>query len=221
MPLVSIGSQATWKESTMTTRPVEAGAIGIQPGNGSAVSGLGPHGHGNGHPDGLEALDTITVRLTVNGQPVTATAPPKDSLLDFLNQKRLSPAITAKMSLLKFLRDDLHLTGTKNGCGTNHCGNCMVLVNGKAKKSCLLQMRSLENAEVTTIEGLAEPGQLHPIQAAFVASGGSQCGFCTPGMVVAAKALLASNPDPTDDEIRRGWKTSSAAARATTRSLTR
>lgn len=188
----------------MTTQPVEAGAIGVQPGNGSAVSGLGPHGHGNGHPDGLEALDTITVRLTVNGQPVTATAPTKDSLLDFLNQKRLSPAITAKMSLLKFLRDDLHLTGSKNGCGTNHCGNCLVLVNGKAKKACLLQMRTLENAEVVTVEGLSEPGTLHPIQTAFVASGGSQCGFCTPGMVIAAKALLASNPNPSDDEIRKG-----------------
>ena len=159
---------------------------------------------GNGQDGHGPALDTITVHLTVNGQPVTATVPTKDSLLAFLDQKRLSPAITAKMSLLKYLRDDLRLTGSKNGCGTNHCGNCMVLVNGKAKKSCLLQMRSLENAEVTTIEGLAEPGQLHPIQAAFVASGGSQCGFCTPGMVVAAKALLDSNPDPTDDEIRKG-----------------
>ena len=163
----------------------------------AARTGNGQDGHG-------PALDTITVHLTVNGQPVTATVPTKDSLLAFLDQKRLSPAITAKMSLLKYLRDDLRLTGSKNGCGTNHCGNCMVLVNGKAKKSCLLQMRSLENAEVTTIEGLAEPGQLHPIQAAFVASGGSQCGFCTPGMVVAAKALLDSNPEPTDDEIRKG-----------------
>ena len=186
----------------MTVGHSAEGAVGVKPGNASAPADSAEHA--DGHPDGLDALDTISVRLTVNGQPVVATVPTKDSLLDFLNQERLSPTITAKMSLLEFLRDDLRLTGSKNGCGTNHCGSCMVLVNGKAKKSCLLRMRTLENAEIVTIEGLSEPGKLHPIQTAFVASGGSQCGFCTPGMVIAAKALLDSNPNPSDDEIRKG-----------------
>jgi CO/xanthine dehydrogenase Mo-binding subunit/aerobic-type carbon monoxide dehydrogenase small subunit (CoxS/CutS family) len=163
----------------------------------TASNGHGPNGYNAG-------LEMTTIHLHVNGQPVTARVPIKDSLLDFLDQKRLSPAITAKLSLLKVLRDDLHLTGSKNGCGTNHCGNCMVLVNGKARKSCLLQMKSLQGAQVTTIEGLSGDGELHPIQAAFAASGGSQCGFCTPGMIISAKALLDANPNPTDYDIRKG-----------------
>ncbi len=151
-------------------------------------------------------MDTQTIHLTVNGQPVSARVPTKESLLEFLNEKKLSPAITGRMSLLRVLRDDLHLTGTKNGCGTNHCGNCLVLVNGQPKKSCLLQMRTLANAEVVTIEGLAPPGQVNPIQAAFIAAGGSQCGFCTPGMIVAATALLDANPNPSEAEICDGLK---------------
>ncbi|MCC6188817.1 MAG: molybdopterin-dependent oxidoreductase [Anaerolineales bacterium] len=149
-------------------------------------------------------METLTVNLKINGQPYQATVPTKDSLLDYLGEKRLSPAITTRLSLLKTLRDDLRLTGTKNGCGTNHCGNCLVLVNGKPKKSCLLQMRSLQNAEIVTIEGLADNGGLHPIQAAFINSGGSQCGFCTPGMIMATKALLDTNPNPSEAEIKQG-----------------
>ena len=126
-------------------------------------------------------MDTITVNFKINGEAVSASVPTKDSLLDYLDEKRLSPTITNRLSLMKFLRDDLHLTGTKNGCGTNHCGNCMVLVNGVAKKSCLLQMKSLQNAEIITVEGLTPDsnGSLHPIQAAFIDAGGSQCGFVT------------------------------------------
>jgi CO/xanthine dehydrogenase Mo-binding subunit/aerobic-type carbon monoxide dehydrogenase small subunit (CoxS/CutS family) len=151
-------------------------------------------------------METITVNLKINGRPVEAQVPTKDSLLDYLGEKRLSPSITGRLSLLNTLRDDLRLTGTKNGCGTNHCGNCMVLVNGKAKKSCLLQMRSLQNAEVVTIEGLTPDGNgdVHPIQAAFITSGGSQCGFCTPGMIMATKALLDANPSPSEAEIKKG-----------------
>jgi CO/xanthine dehydrogenase Mo-binding subunit/aerobic-type carbon monoxide dehydrogenase small subunit (CoxS/CutS family) len=154
----------------------------------------------------MDTLETLTIKLTVNGQPIEAAVPTKDSLLDFLGEKRLSPTITNRLSLLKTLRDDLRLTGTKNGCGTNHCGNCLVLVNGKPKKSCLLQMRTLQNADVVTIEGLTDAlrGDLHPIQAAFINSGGSQCGFCTPGMVIAAKALLDANPSPSEAEIKQG-----------------
>ena len=149
-------------------------------------------------------METLTVNFKLNGQAVSAEVPTKDSLLDYLGEKRLSPTITNRLSLMKVLRDDLHLTGTKNGCGTNHCGNCMVLVNGAAKKSCLLQMKTLQNAEVTTIEGLASNGNLHPIQAAFIESAGSQCGFCTPGMVIATKALLDKHPSPSEAEIKKG-----------------
>ncbi len=147
--------------------------------------------------------DTITVRLTVNGNPVTSTVPTRASLLQFLGQNKVTSTVTNRLSLMRFLREDLRLAGTKNGCGTNHCGSCMVLVNGKRKKSCLLQVRTLENAEVVTIEGLSDAGTLHPIQAAFLAAGGIQCGFCIPGMIMATKSLLDSNPDPTDGEIRQ------------------
>jgi CO/xanthine dehydrogenase Mo-binding subunit/aerobic-type carbon monoxide dehydrogenase small subunit (CoxS/CutS family) len=129
----------------------------------------------------------ITIPLTVNGKKVNPTLPPE-------------------MTLLRFLRDELGLTGTKSGCGTNHCGACTVLVNGKATKSCLLPMRRLHDADVITIEGLSAPGVLHPIQAAFLAAGAVQCGFCTPGMIMATKALLDANPEPTETEIRQGLK---------------
>lgn len=148
----------------------------------------------------------VRVRMTVNGEPVTASVPSRETLLGFFRKARLTPELTGKMSLLWVLRDDLRLTGTKNGCGTNHCGNCMVLVNGEARKSCLLQVRRLEGAEIVTIEGLAGPDGLDPIQAAFVASGGIQCGYCTPAMVIAAKALLDRHPDPSEAEVRRGLR---------------
>jgi len=121
-----------------------------------------------------------------------------------VNGRKISPSVPARTMLLTFLRDELKLTGTKNGCSTNHCGACIVLVNGKAKKSCCLPMRKLQNADILTIEGLADGQQLHPIQAAFLASGGVQCGFCTPGMILSTKALLDKNPDPTEEEIRLG-----------------
>ncbi len=131
--------------------------------------------------------ETVTIHLTVNGKKMSSTVPPETTLL-------------------RFLRDELRLTGTKDGCSTNHCGACRVLVNGKATKSCLLQMRRLQNAEILTIEGLAEADALHPIQAAFLAAGAVQCGFCTPGMIIAAKALLDAKPDPSEEQIREGLK---------------
>ncbi len=127
----------------------------------------------------------VPIPLTVNGKKIDAIVPPDTTLL-------------------RFLRDELGLTGTKNGCSTNHCGACTVLVNGRATRSCLLPMHKLRHAEVLTIEGLAEPGVLHPIQAAFLAAGAVQCGFCTPGMIMATKALLDANPDPTEEDIRAG-----------------
>ncbi len=123
-----------------------------------------------------------------------------------VNGKRIETTVPPEMTLLRFLRDDLRLTGPKNGCGTNHCGACMVLVNGKATKSCLLKVGKLRDAEIVTIEGLSEPGPLHPIQAAFLAAGAVQCGFCTPGMIIATKALLDAKPGLTEAEIRQGLK---------------
>ncbi len=106
------------------------------------------------------------------------------------------------LTLLDFLRDTLGLTGSKNGCGEGHCGACTVIVNGEARRACLLRVQKLAGARVETIEGLSHAGQLHPAQAAFVREGAVQCGFCTPGMVMATKALLDHNPDPTDADIR-------------------
>lgn len=122
--------------------------------------------------------------------------------VDFsLNGQRISTAVADQTMLLDFLRDKLRLTGAKNGCGTGHCGACTVLVDGRAVKSCNLPVRKLQHAEVLTIEGLSDGKRLHPIQAAFLAAGAVQCGFCTPGMILSAKALLDKNPDPGETEI--------------------
>ncbi|MFP4302993.1 MAG: molybdopterin-dependent oxidoreductase [Spirochaetaceae bacterium] len=110
--------------------------------------------------------------------------------------------VAAQGSLLTLLRERLGLVGAKNGCGTGECGSCTVLVNGKARRSCTLQLERLDGAEVTTIEALSADGELHPIQHAFLEHGAVQCGFCTPGMVLSVKALLDRNPRPTEEEIR-------------------
>lgn len=102
------------------------------------------------------------------------------------------------------IRQDLELTGTKEGCGSGECGCCTILIDGQSRLSCLMLAAQLEGREVTTIEGLSGEGQLHPLQASFVECGAVQCGFCTPGMVLSAADLLAGNPAPTREEIRRG-----------------
>ena len=106
-------------------------------------------------------------------------------------------------SLLHFLRDELGLTGAKNGCSIGHCGTCTVIVNDKAQRSCLLMLNRLNGARIETIEGLARDGALHPLQEAFIAHGAVQCGFCTPGMIMSALALLRHNANPSEDDIRR------------------
>lgn len=106
-------------------------------------------------------------------------------------------------TLLEVLRNHLGLTGTKEGCGTGDCGDCTVLLQGKPVNSCLVLALDAKDQEVLTIEGLAKDDQLHPIQQAFVDYGAVQCGFCTPGMILAAKALLDSNLHPTEGEIRQ------------------
>ena len=129
--------------------------------------------------------ETIELSLSVNGDAVWL---------------RVSPFAT----LLDVLREELELTGTKYGCGEGECGACSVLLNGRVVNSCLVLAAECAEAEVLTIEGLATNGRLHPIQQAFVDHGAIQCGFCTPGMIMATHALLEANPAPTVEEIKRG-----------------
>ena len=126
---------------------------------------------------------THTIRLRVNGKPYTVEVPPQRLLVDCL-------------------RYDLGLTGTKEGCSVGVCGACTVLMEGEPISSCLALALFADGKEIVTVEGLALEGRLHPVQQAFIDCGGFQCGICTPGMVVAAKALLDSNPNPSVDEIK-------------------
>jgi aerobic carbon-monoxide dehydrogenase small subunit len=106
--------------------------------------------------------------------------------------------------LSEFLREDLGLTGTKEACGSGDCGACTLLLDGVALNSCLLLAVDADRREITTIEGLSRNGELHPLQQAFIATGAIQCGFCTPGMILSAKALLDESPNPTISEIKEG-----------------
>jgi carbon-monoxide dehydrogenase small subunit len=125
------------------------------------------------------------VTLTVNGESVTRS-------------------VEARMLLVHFIREDLSLTGTHIGCDTTSCGACTVLVNGKPVKSCTVFAVQAEGAELETIESVAAGGALHPLQEGFWEKHGLQCGYCTPGMIMTAKEFLVRNPNPTEDEIRRG-----------------
>ena len=125
----------------------------------------------------------ISISLTVNGAPVTAEMEPHTLLV-------------------QFLRDQLRLTGTHIGCDTAQCGACTVHLNGRAVKSCNILAVQTEGTEITTIEGLAKDGELHPMQAAFRACHGLQCGFCTPGMVMSATSLVQRQPDLTEADVR-------------------
>jgi carbon-monoxide dehydrogenase small subunit len=112
--------------------------------------------------------------------------------------------VEARLLLVHFLRESLNLTGTHIGCDTTSCGACTVLWNGKPVKSCTLFAVQADGSELRTVEGLAQDGKLHPIQVGFHEEHGLQCGFCTPGMMMASVALLETNPKPTEDEIRWG-----------------
>ena len=105
-------------------------------------------------------------------------------------------------TLLDVLRDELHLTGTKRGCGMGTCGVCTVIIDGRAILSCLTLAVECVGKSITTIEGISSPENLHPLQKSFIENGAIQCGFCTPGIIMTAKALLDANPGPTDDEIK-------------------
>jgi len=123
------------------------------------------------------------VRLRINGQDHRVLVPPHRTLLEVL-------------------REDLGLVGTKHGCELGECGVCTVLVDGQPALSCLLLAQELEGCEITTVEGLSHDGELHPVQRAFAERGALQCGYCTPAMVLVAKALLDRVPDPSPDQIR-------------------
>lgn len=124
----------------------------------------------------------MTISFTVNGEKETRE-------------------VTVGQTLLKFIRNELYLTGTKEGCEIGECGACMVLLDGKPVNSCLVLAVELDGKDLTTIEGLSKNGELDRVQKAFVEHSAFQCGFCTPGMIISAKALLDRNPNPTDEDI--------------------
>jgi carbon-monoxide dehydrogenase small subunit len=128
-------------------------------------------------------MKKIAIECRINGEDHLCLADPRDTLLELL-------------------RDRLGLTGTKEGCSNGNCGACTVLVNGAAVCACLMMASEAPGVEITTIEGIADADGLHPVQEAIVAEGGTQCGFCTPGIVMSAVALLRENPYPGDGEIR-------------------
>ena len=131
-------------------------------------------------------MKSIHVTFEVNGRRVTVNSPPNHTLLDVL-------------------REDLGLTGAKDACGgEGECGACTVIMNGKSVNSCMVFIGQVHGSVIETIEGIAKDGELHPLQRAFVEVGAVQCGYCTPGAIMAAKALLQGNPHPSDEQIRDG-----------------
>lgn len=130
-------------------------------------------------------MKTIRVTTTVNGEAYTRDVP-------------------VNMTLVEFIREELHLNGTKEGCDEGECGACTILFDGRPFNSCLVLAAEANGHEITTIEGLSHDGRLHPIQEAFVEVGAVQCGYCTPGMILSAKAVLDEFPNPTEEQIRTG-----------------
>ncbi len=128
--------------------------------------------------------NTVDLECVVNGEPVRVSVSPQATLLDVL-------------------RDELELTGSKLGCGEGECGSCSVMLDSKVVNSCLVLAVECEGSRVLTVEGLRRDGRLHPVQQAFVNHGAIQCGFCSPGMIMAVYALLEANRSPTEDQIRR------------------
>jgi carbon-monoxide dehydrogenase small subunit len=128
----------------------------------------------------------------------------KETIKFTLNNKPVQITMDSERILLWVLRTDFALTGTKYGCGESYCGACTILVDDQAVRSCQMTLKDIQGKSVTTIEGLAENGDLHPLQQAFVENDALQCGYCTPGMIMNAYALLLNNPDPTEAQIREG-----------------
>jgi len=144
----------------------------------------------------MKMKDLIPVQIVVNDNEVKADVPPD-------------------MNLMQFLRRELGLVGTKNGCESGHCGTCTVIIDGEARRACLVKMKKVNGAKIETIEGLSKNGDLHPLQQAFIETGAVQCGYCTPGMIMTAKALLDSNSNPSLDEIKAALKNNRNLCRCT------
>ena len=119
-----------------------------------------------------------------------------------INGEAITAEVDPSISLAQFLRDNLYLTGTKIGCGKGECGACTIIMDGKSVTSCIIPVLRAEGAVIQTIEGVAKNGKLHPLQEEFINQGAVQCGFCTPGMIMSAKALLDENPEPKKEEIQ-------------------
>ena len=130
-------------------------------------------------------IDRVLLKMTVNGKTVEVLVDPT-------------------WTLLRVLREELRLTGTKKGCGQGDCGVCTVILNGRAVNACLVLALQGEGKEIETIEGLGTPEKLHPLQVSFIKNGAVQCGFCTPGMLMSTVALLRENPHPNESEIKKG-----------------
>ena len=128
----------------------------------------------------------------------------KQLIILSVNGRRYEVAVEPRWTLLEMMREELQLTGSKEGCGTGDCGACSMIVNGRLVTACLMLAAQSDGREVVTVEGLATNGKLHPIQQAFIDTGGVQCGFCTPGMIMAAKSLLDRNSSPTLEQVREG-----------------
>jgi xanthine dehydrogenase iron-sulfur cluster and FAD-binding subunit A len=169
-------------------------------------AGTSGQGMGNTGSRSAQQVPKIDVATTSRKSQVQMPKSEIRKVINFiLNGYEVSAEVESHKMLLQVIRDEFQLTGTKEGCGEGECGSCTVLVNGVSVDSCLYPALEIEGKKVTTIEGmLGEGNALHPIQEAFVENGGVQCGFCTPGMIMSAKALLDEIPDPNDEQIRRG-----------------
>ncbi len=132
-----------------------------------------------------DAIDRVSIQVTINGQSYEREVEPR-------------------LLLVQLIREELGLTGTHIGCDVTYCGACTVLIEGNPVKSCTMLAVQADQCEVLTVEGLEQDGELHPLQKAFSENHGLQCGYCTPGMLMSSMALLAENPDPSADEIRKG-----------------
>lgn len=152
----------------------------------------------------LLAVDPVTERLVpVEALRLAVTGRPQKLDVRYtINGRSYGASIEPNRTLLEVVRDELRLTGAKEGCGTGDCGACSMIVNGKLVTSCLMLAPQADGAEITTIEGLSHNGQLHPLQQAFIETGAVQCGFCIPGMILAGKTLLDGNPRPSEEDIR-------------------
>lgn len=169
------------------------------------------------HPDGMSRRDfmklgglTVAVPMVVGptvvqvaGEDVQVFGPGKAPVTLMVNGKKLTAELEPRVTLLDALRDHFDLTGAKRVCDRGTCGACTVLLDGKPVYACSMLAIDAQGRQITTVEALGEPGRLHPVQQAFIDNDAQQCGFCTPGFVVAAAAFVSKHPNPTDDQIRR------------------